>query len=120
MTRDDWTRVEPLAMQALALPEAERPALFAAVTLSESARRELLTALRSIEQFSVVQSGVAAIRVLSHPNIPTLHRVFRARSHDSDIGVLVSEYVDGTPASRALAEGEVHGGPRLQRQTRLS
>jgi serine/threonine-protein kinase len=42
-----------------------------------------------------------------HPNVVTVHNVLRTSFDDQPIGVLVMDYVAGTPASRLLDDGPV-------------
>jgi hypothetical protein len=52
-----------------------------------------------------------------HPNVATIHNVLRTQVDGQEIGILVMEYVEGTPASRLLDDGPV-GIARALRWTR--
>src|SRR5688572_22819976 len=45
-----------------------------------------------------------------HPHVATIHNVLQEKVGEHDLGVLVMEYVAGTPASQLLDEGPVDVG----------
>ena len=49
-----------------------------------------------------------------HPHVATVHNVLKEQVGDLEIGVLVMEYVTGTPASRLLDDGPVDVGRVLK------
>jgi hypothetical protein len=49
-----------------------------------------------------------------HPHVATIHNVLQERVGDQDLGILVMEYVAGTPASQLLDDGPLDVGRVLR------
>jgi hypothetical protein len=64
-----------------------------------------LKVLPSDEQ--LIREAQRAAICSDHPNVVTVHNVLRTSFNDQPIGVLVMDYVAGTPASKLLDDGPV-------------
>ena len=79
-----------------------------AVFLAQDTTLETFVALKVLPPDDrLIKEARRAAACSYHPNVATIHNVLRTQVNGQEIGVLVMEYVEGTPASRLLDDGPV-------------